>query len=1030
MCIIPFFVIISSSPTFFIMHTFQELVAKLSAFWSKQDCLICTPYDLEKGAGTFNPTTFLRCLGPEPFRAAYIEPCRRPKDGRYASNPLRMQYYFQYQVILKPPPYNIQDLYLESLEAIGFVLHDYDLRFVHDDWEQPTLGAWGLGWEVWLDGLESSQFTYFQSVAGIPVKPITGELTYGLERLAMRLQNVSSVWDIQYNDHLTYGDLYRQSEFEGSRYNFEESDQKIYFRHFEDYKKEALRLCTLKLPRPAYDFVIKASHVFNLLDTRGVISVSERASYIASIRDLAKAVAECYLQIEEKRGFPCLHKWPEVISKPQFINVEEDQILTVSTDGESRDFLLEIGCEELPASFVHIGYQSLERQIKTLLDSNGLKYSHIETMGTPRRLAIIVHSLTASLPEQIIEKKGPSLEQAFDNSQLTAIGGGFLRSCGIPAITREELDSGKESRLEIRTVKGISHLFAILKKEKIETSVLLRQELSRIILSIDFPKKMRWADLDIAFARPIRWLVALFGNAIIPFSIGPIRSGRTTKGHRQLAPGLCPIPDASSYKTLLKKQMVIVDVQERLHEIEKQLEAIEKETHSCALKRQRVRQEVLHLVEWPFLTVATFDPTYLQAPQEVLVSEMVDHQKYFPLADASGNLKNSFIITANVPPTDSIRRGNCITLSARLTDGLFLFEQDKKKRLEEFNEELKCVLFQKGLGTLHDKVCRLRAHVGLLSHIPHANRTFLDEAATFCKADLVSEMVGEFEELQGQMGRIYASLEGKPQEVAQAIDEHWMPRGEHAPLPTTLTGALLSIADKIDTLIGFFGLGMKPTSSSDPYALRRQALGIVRIILEYKLQLPLIPLLTGCLKVFPKEIQAKGNELTIEVLSFIIARTRGIFQEMGFSKDEIEMCLACREDDLYDQLCRLHTLQQFRKTGNFNRLIEVHKRSYGQINGLPSILPLKPELFCEHDEHTLWNAMQAMEKPFLQAVEEQKYPLAFDLLISLQAPLASLFNNIKILSDDALLKTNRLALLQRVASLFLQIGDFQKLQLR
>ena len=1012
------------------MYTFQEIIAKLSAFWEKQGCLICSPYDLEKGAGTFNPATFMRCLGPEPFRAAYIEPCRRPKDGRYGTNPIRAQHYFQYQVILKPSPYDIQDLYLKSLEAMGFVLKDYDLRFVHDDWEQPTLGAWGLGWEVWIDGLESSQFTYFQAVAGIPLKPITGELTYGLERLAMHLQRVDSMFDLQWNDYLTYGDLYKRNEFEGSTYNFEKSNPQMWFKHFEDYQKEVLRLCKEKLPLPAYDFVIKASHAFNLLDTRGVISVAERASYIAAIRDLAKAVAECFLNQRKEAGYPLLNKWPETISNPTFPNATK-KVTTTSFSKEPQDFLLEIGCEELPAEFVTIGYRNLEKEMKALFQTHNLSHSGIEVMGTPRRLAILVKNLAPSSKVEAVEKKGPSVIQAFNNGTLTSIGEGFLRSCGIAPLTLAELEVGKEKRLEIRQFKNESYLFAKIVKEEVNTPLLLEKELSQIILGIDFPKKMRWANLDIAFGRPIRWIVALFGKEVIPFMVGPIHSGHTSWGHRQLANAPCEIEHASEYKATLKKVMVLVDVEERLHEIEKQLQKIEHETHTCTLKRQRVRQEVLHLVEWPFLTVAEFDAAFLQAPQEVLICEMVEHQRYFPMADATGKLKNSFIITANVPPTDAIRNGNRKVISSRLADGVFLFEQDKKKRLEDFNEKLKSSVFQKGLGTVYDKVQRIRSCTHILAKlIPGANRAFLEEAAMLCKADLASEMVGEFEELQGDMGRIYASLQGKPLEVAQAIGEHWMPRGENSPLPQTLTGALLSIADKIDSLLGFFGLDIKPTSSSDPHALRRQALGIVKIIVEHKLPLALIPLMQQHITAFPQEIQAKKDTIITEVLQFLVARAKGIFQDMGFSKDEIEACLSCRQDAFYDILCRLTALKKFRAAHEtFGKLVEVQKRSYGQINSFPAPLPFKKELLCEAEEQVLWNILERIEHPFMQAIEKQNYESALDMLISLQAPLAHLFDNVKVLADDPALQTNRLALLQRVARLFSEIGDFQKLQI-
>ncbi len=338
------------------MHTFQKFLRNLSAFWEKQGCIIQQGYDLEVGAGTFNPTTFLRCLGPEPYKAAYIEPCRRPTDGRYGTNPNRLQHYFQFQVILKPSPPNMQELYLQSLEALGFNLGEHDIRFVHDDWESPTLGAWGLGWEVWMDGMEITQYTYFQAVGGIDLKPITGEITYGIERLAMYLQKVDSIFDLQWNENLTYGDIYHRSEVEWSHYNFEKASVEMWQRHFKDFERESRMLISENLPIPAYDFVLKASHAFNMLDARGVISVTERTGYIAGIRDLARLVAETYIASREAQGHPLL-KLSGLADSVQNMPAQTpfpEGLLNVHPD-DTEDFLLEIGSEELPASFVTIG---------------------------------------------------------------------------------------------------------------------------------------------------------------------------------------------------------------------------------------------------------------------------------------------------------------------------------------------------------------------------------------------------------------------------------------------------------------------------------------------------------------------------------------------------------------------------------------------------------------------------------------------------------------------------------------------------
>jgi len=286
----------------------QDLILKLHTYWAEQGCVIQQPYDIEVGAGTFNPATFFRALGPEPWKAAYVEPSRRPTDGRYGENPNRLQHYYQYQVILKPSPKDIQDIYLRSLSAITVDLLKHDIRFVEDDWESPTLGAWGLGWEVWLDGMEITQFTYFQQVGGIELKPVSVEVTYGLERIAMYLQEVESVYDLKWSKDISYGDIHHQTEVEFSRYNFDEADIAMHLNLFEMYEKEAARLLKKALVLPAYDFCLKCSHEFNMLDARGALSVTERTAYITKVRNIAKRCAEGYIKFREGLDFPLLKK--------------------------------------------------------------------------------------------------------------------------------------------------------------------------------------------------------------------------------------------------------------------------------------------------------------------------------------------------------------------------------------------------------------------------------------------------------------------------------------------------------------------------------------------------------------------------------------------------------------------------------------------------------------------------------------------------------------------------------------------------
>ncbi|KAF3362973.1 Glycine--tRNA ligase [Chlamydiales bacterium STE3] len=1011
------------------MLTFQEILRNLSYFWEKQGCIIHQGYDLEVGAGTFNPATFLRCLGPEPYKAAYVEPSRRPTDGRYGENPVRFQHYFQYQVILKPSPENIQDLYLQSLEAIGFDLSKHDIRFVHDDWEAPTLGAWGLGWEVWMDGMEVTQFTYFQAVGGIDLKPVTGEITYGIERLATYLQGVNSTFDLKWSQELTYGDIYHRNEVEWSRYNFEEANTSMWLKHFDDYEKEAKKLMEKNLPLPAYDFVMKASHAFNMLDARGAISVTERTGYISRIRNLAQMIAQSYVASRQEQNFPLLHRF-QTAAKPQTELPPLPQALKEPRENAKGNFLLEIGVEELPASFVPIGMKGLEKGFKDLFAHEGIHYQSIKTFGTPRRITVYVEGLELTKKEQAIEKRGPQVLAAFDEKgAIKQAGFGFFNSLNLEASSLNELKKGKFPQVGIKSIKGVDYLFATIILPGKATAEILREKCAQLILSIDFPKKMHWGDLGISFARPIEWIVSMINEHTLPFSLGPVVASNVSKGHRQLANRTLLIDHADHYLSSLRNHFVIADAEERKSSILEQLQELEKTLQGKAIERDKVIPQVLNLVEWPQLTSAQFDAAFLNIPKEVLISEMVEHQKYFPVASAEGVLKNAFIITANNTPSDLIRAGNQKVISARLKDGAFLYEQDLKTSFDEFNKKLEQITYLKGLGSIRNKVERIQKHLKVLHQfLPIADLHMLQRAAFLSKMDLASNMVYEFPELQGVMGKIYAFVKGENAEVAQAIDEQWMPRGENAPLPETTTGILLSIADKIDNLLSCFGVGLKPTSSSDPYALRRQVLGIIKILIHNKLHLPLKEVLSHCYSHFPPSFHNKQNEILGDLEQFMTNRVRTVFVDYGVSKDEIEASLSSGFNDIFDTFCRVQALHDFRKSDHqFVPLFEVYKRARGQLNGQDAA-QFSPNLLSEKAEISLNKALQRAEQEVQIALNEGNYQKAYAAISELQIPLANLFDEVKILDDNPHLRSNRLALLQKVFNLFGKLLDFSKIQ--
>lgn len=1007
------------------MLTLQEIIRRLNEFWAAQGCALHHGHDVEVGAATFNPATFFRCLGPEPYRAAYVEPSRRPQDGRYGENPNRMQLFHQYQVVLKPSPPDIQETYLRSLQAIGYDLSKHDIRFVHDDWEQPSLGAWGLGWEVWRDGMEVTQYTYFQAVGGIECRPVTVELAYGLERLAMDLLGVDNVYDLMWNETLSYGDIFRRNEVEWSRYNFEQADTAMWSRHFDGYRQEAERLLQLRLPIPAYDFLMKACHAFNILDARGVISVTERTGYISTIRDLSRRTAEGYLLNREELGYPLLQRaWP---SQPAIQPATVALPSTPFSPEKRTTFLLEIGSEEIPATFVPIGCANLKRDLENLLKEKEIPYTSVEVDGTPRRLSATVHGIAEGLAATEEERRGPPVAAAFDvQGEPTQVGRGFFQSLGIEPMRLNALKDG----LYVCEQKGRDYLFARVASPSLSTATLLAEHLPSLIMRLDFPKKMRWGSLELTYARPLHWIVALLGNAVVPLSVGPIESGRTSHGHRQLCNAPFEIKSAADYVERCRAHKVMVSIQERTDSIAAQLHRIEERVGGAAVRVDRVLPLVVHMVEWPTLIEGEFSSAFLKVPKEVLISEMVEHQKYFPLVNLQGELLPRFVITSDTQPTQEVVAGNRKVLSARLSDGVFLYEQDLMTPLESLNEKLKTITFRTGLGSIRDKANRLVANAEQLHpYFPTASLKESQRAALLCKADLASELVGEFPELQGVIGGKYALAHGESPTTARAIEEHYMPTGERAPLPESPEGRLVSLADKIDNLLSCFALGLKPTSSGDPYALRRQVLGMVRILILGQYHLPLPEVLESCYRCFLERSGLdRSDQLVEEILAFVFNRIKTVFEEYDLAKDETEAALSQGVRDIYDSYLRVRALHGFRTTPAFLPLAEVYRRTRGQLEGVPQIV-FSVDRLIEPAEKQLAEELKRAERSIEEAIRGCRYDEAYGYLAELQPALAQFWEEVKVLADQAELRENRLALLQRLLALFERLLDFSQLKL-
>ncbi len=1011
--------------------TFQEIILALERFWADYGCTIQQPTDVEVGAGTFNPATFLRCLGPEPWQVAYVEPSRRPADGRYGENPFRLGAYYQYQVILKPAPTDVLPLYLESLQHLGIDSRRNDFRFVEDDWEAPTLGGSGLGWEVWWNGAEVTQFTYFQQMGGIELDPICAELTYGLERIALYLQDVGSFFDIKWNDQLVYGDVHHQSEVEYSKYQFESADVETLFSLFDAYEKEASACVASGLVLPATDYVLKCSHTFNVLDARGVISVTERVGYIERVRRLAQRTARAYAAQREEIGHPLLNRW-----KPKAAEgVDEERALDSHSEPEKRteaqtgseapvDFLLEIGTEEIPAGYISPALDQLRAVAAQSLRAARLPFEDIRTLATPRRLTLWIKGLAGLQPDQVSEVVGPPKRVAYDaDGNPTKAALGFANTQGVNI----------EDLKIVETPRG--EYVAADKLEKGQSvHDLLKTEIPEWIQSLNFPKTMRWDNLR--FARPIRWLVALLGDGVVDFQLDTLRSGRQTYGHRSLNPDPVELSSASleDYIESLQTVNVTVDPEARRQEIESQVMEILTAEGCLTVIDPELLDTVNFLVESPQAVVGGFSESHLALPTEVLITPMKTQQRYFPMWQSDEKLAAQFITISNGTDgnLDGVRHGNERVLHARLNDAAFFYNEDQKTSLADKVDRLHNVVFQVKLGSLHDKITRLKALATFIAEQIGVDESVKDSvirAASLCKADLTTQMVIEFPSLQGIIGKYYAENSGESNAVAVAIEEHYQPIAADAPIPRTDAGTIVALADKIDTIVGYFGIDERPTGSQDPYSLRRHAIGTIRILHERNHRLALTAVIEKAIELYQVDFV---EDTKTAVLDFIKGRMEVLLQgesympDLAYAPDLIDAVLATDEVDVIDILERAAVLQAFREQLDFDRI-------YPALNRVLRILPdqppteIQPNLFQDEAEKQLGRVMDAAEAELSISVQKRDYEELLTQLGELQPAIDQFFDDVMVMAEDNAIRSNRLALLNAIAQKVYPLADLTKL---
>jgi len=1018
---------------------FQSIILTLQHFWADHGCLIWQPYYQQVGAGTLNPATALRVLGPEPWNVAYVEPSIRPDDGRYGENPNRMQMHYQFQVILKPDPGNAQELYIASLAAIGIDPLLHDLRFVEDNWESPALGAWGLGWEVWLDGQEITQFTYFQQAGGTLCDPVSVEITYGLDRIAISLQGVNGFTNIRWNDKLTSGDINLQAEQEQCTYYFELADVERLKNMYDLYEQEAKACLDHKLVLPAHDYVLKCSHTFNVLDSRGAIGITERQAYFGRMRDLSRRVAETYIAQRQQLEFPWLDEEAEQSGK-----VYPSITKGTSLSNSPADLLFELGTEELPAGDLDSALDQLKTRLPTLFTDLRLDHAEFRVMGTPRRLVVFVRDVAARQTDLQQLVKGPPADRAFDSfGEPTKAGEGFARSKGISVHDLQvvEMDGG-------RYVTASIHVTGRPANE------VLGDALAGLISSLRFDKSMRWNRSNVYFSRPIRWLLALLGGQVIPFEFAGLQSGNITRGLRTRQPAEFAVNNATEYFNSLEDQGIILEKERRLDIIKSQLGRLVDGINGRYVPDQALLSEVANIVEAPTCLLGSFDSAHLSLPREVLISVMKKHQRYFPVFkplpqnaehSSSGDLDTpdraenelmpNFITVANKPSLgstpfsqgDLILDGNQHVIRARFADADFFVRDDRKYKLQEFLPRLGTLVFQTRLGSMLDKSHRIKALVEVLSPMlalsPQEKETAL-RAAELCKADLATKMVIDMTSLQGILGRYYAIASAENQSVGDAIFEHYLPRFSGDILPKTRPGLVVGLADRLDTLAGLFTAGMAPSGARDPFAQRRAALGLVQALIAQDVSFDLRLGLESASTLLP--IPGDPQKLSA-CQAFIVERLRNLLLESGYRFDIVDAVITAQGFNPAQTNQSVKQLALWVERSDWHSILPAYARCVRITRDLTQRFELDSRLFVEKSEKNLYSALLLAEES-LHLAEDFSADSFLTAFLPMLPVVTTFFDEVLVMAEDTTLRQNRLALLQRIAALGDGIADLSKLE--
>ncbi len=688
---------------------------------------------------------------------------------------------------------------------------------------------------------------------------------------------------------------------------------------------------------------------------------------------------------------------------------------------EQKDLLIEIGTEELPPKALPKLSASFTDGIVEGLKEKGLAFADVAPFASPRRLAVLIRDLDVRQADKAVERRGPALQAAFDaQGKPTKAAEGFARSCGVSV---DELD-------KVETDKGAWLYFRSMQEGQ-ATDALIPEIIEAALANLPIPKRMRWGAGEAQFVRPVHWLIILFGDEVIPATILGVAAGSTTRGHRFHHPDTLEISAPADYAEILASRgYVVADFKRRRQMIREQVEKAAADLGGKALIEDALLDEVTALVEWPVALAGGFEEKFLEVPHETLITTMQDNQKYFAVFDSNKRLLPHFITIANIDSSNPavVIEGNERVIRPRFADAVFFWEQDQKQKLADRIEALKQILFQQKLGTLYDKSQRVKALAREIAERIGADIEQAERAAELAKCDLMTAMVGEFPKLQGIAGRYYAALDGEPAEVAAAMEEQYMPRHAGDDLPASQTGQVLALADRIDTLVGIFGIGQKPTGAKDPFALRRAALGVLRIIIERELPLDLRLLYQSAADLLGERLEDK--QAVDSCLEYTLERLKAFYQDQGVEVDVIDAVLIQQPTRPLDFDHRVKAVSAFRKLEQAESLAAANKRIGNILKKVDHSLPeqIDVSLLQEDAERALYQQLEQLKPDVLAMFDSGDYEAALMRLAGLRETVDRFFDDVMVMVDDPALQRNRLALLNQLRGLFLRVADLSRLQ--